>query len=97
MEKQIEYLTDLICADCAEYDDCEWGHGKCECVRREARMIVESGFRMERESVWVYDEDSDCVICNMCGEKAPIDQDTSKAIKSKFCPNCGARMFREVN
>lgn len=45
LEKEIKELAELICIDCTEYGDCEWGKGRCECVLREARMIINAGYR----------------------------------------------------
>lgn len=59
---------------------------------RIARNLINSGFIMQIESSWVYDEYKDCFVCCACGEStARISEDSGLA---SFCPNCGAKMFR---
>lgn len=49
-----------------------------ECI---ADSVLAAGYRKQSEGVWVGVWDYECSVCNEYHD-----------IKTKFCPNCGARM-----
>lgn len=60
---------------------------------RIARNLISSGFIMQIESSWVYDELKDCLVCCACGESTTRISESNEL--APFCSNCGAKMFRD--
>lgn len=89
MRNQIEELAELICINCPEFDDCEWGLGKCEYVRREARILYNEGYRKVMQSKWIYysDEKTSGWLCDNCKKYSTG--------KKPYCSFCGAKMNLE--
>lgn len=54
-----------------------------------AQKMFAKGYRKQSDGEWGFDGMS--WTCSECGEYAPIDKH-KQTVKSKFCPNCGARM-----
>ena len=99
METLVTELAELICTGCAEYDDCEWGRGKCGAVRDEARMILNAGYRKVEEAKWTKDpaqvrDDGEIYdyCCSKCGFGAIADSYGNCTVFTKYCHGCGAVM-----
>ena len=46
---------------------------------------------------WTMDDMSGLVYCSVCNSDAPLEVMLGKQFKSKYCPNCGARMDKDDN
>lgn len=46
----------------------------------------------QSEGEWISNCQTDEFICSLCGAIAPVDCLKEEFYKSKFCPNCGAKM-----
>ena len=54
-------------------------------------LVVNKGYRKQKEGEWKYNEDCDCFVCSVCGNSA-LNNYRGLSVNSNFCPNCGAHM-----
>jgi hypothetical protein len=101
-KKQIDYMARMLCPDYPE------GCGHCRLsdpeseysctIEEDCKNLVESGFRMERYSCWVFDEYEECMVCNSCiGKALPDPNAPDKVMLTDYCPHCGAKMNTNFN
>lgn len=92
-EKQIEEITKITCPayhrnkekKCAGIQECDM---KCLHYLR-CESLYNEGYRKQVEGEWIWTEkgEADCEkywVCSACKEH--------DFVKTKYCPNCGARM-----
>ena len=98
-EKQIEEMADIVCNSCVIND----GHcgfinksKRCPTVLGDAEVLYNAGYRKQSEGEWIA---RDCITkskrgrtihyftakCSVCGKG-------NGRHKTRFCPNCGAKM-----
>jgi hypothetical protein len=93
-DNQIKELAELICTGCAEYDECEWQHGRCECVLREAHMLHNAGYRKPPTGTWLRNltiYGNSFWRCSLCGHTEELPEGIDPTIQLPFC-TCGAKM-----
>lgn len=58
-----------------------------------ATKLINEGYFLERVASWVFDEYTDCMVCNACYEKALANPEAPDEIMlTSYCPHCGAKM-----
>ena len=95
-EKQIE---EMACKNCIHYEVCMYVNAQAvEYARAENCKLFKNnaGYRKQSEGVWTLALGTygKCM-CSNCKSEAPIkraDDRSLEYIKTKFCPNCGAKM-----
>lgn len=88
-EKQIEELAE----DIYEFGELRYGEIWCgDDCEKVAKLLYAKGYRRQSEGEWISNCQTDEFICSLCGAIAPVDCLKEEFYKSKFCPNCGAKM-----
>jgi ribosomal protein S27AE len=97
-DKQIEEMWNIIITDCnEECVGCEFENDDWCFTHRAINNLYNAGYRKQSEGEWISD-DKNNKTCSICG-KEPLYTaggtsfaTTFYRVKSKFCPNCGAKM-----
>ena len=94
-EKQIEEMAKWLCADCSKDVPCSLVPigAMCKTVWKRSEALYNAGYRKQSEGTW---EKSDIpgekYVCSECGGACWYYDYQGDVAKSKFCPNCGAKM-----
>ena len=105
-EKQIEEMAQIIrnrlphigkaCVEgeCIKGDKNSVYETPCWCVYKEiAEMLYNAGYRKQSAGEWVNsDIPQEKYVCSACGGACWYYDFKGDVAKSRFCPNCGARM-----
>lgn len=93
-EKEIEELTCDMCDSCREAvtrEDCP--NHCCDDVRQHAEALYARGWRRQSEGEWLTsDIPQEKYVCSICGGACWYYDCQGEVARSRYCPNCGARM-----
>ena len=97
MNKQIEELAKLLCIVM------EGDRGYCSLIgcppcllKRKAQRLYNAGYRKQSEGEWIQsDIPQEKYVCSVCGGACWYYDYQGEVAKSRFCPNCGAKMRKE--
>lgn len=94
-EKQIDEMAKFICnfPQCINYNSI----GECkptECqIADKAEQLYNAGYRKQREGEWLpSDIPQEKYVCSVCGGACWYYDYQGYVAKSRYCPNCGAKM-----
>lgn len=98
-EKQIEEMAMVICTDCVVGQTrCKFYTKPCDVVRQECEVLYNAGYRKQSAGEWLQsDIPQEKYVCSVCGGACWYYDYQGEVAKSRFCPNCGARMRGENN
>lgn len=96
-EEQIKELAKLLCivmkGDC---DACYFDDRPSCPPKRKAERLYNAGYRKQSEGEWVQsDIPQEKYVCSVCGGACWYYDYQGEVAKSRFCPNCGAKMRKE--
>ena len=97
-QRQIEEMAvELSEGGCADCRDCSY-EDRFNCkLLYDASILYNAGYRKQSVGEWV-ENDYGQTVCSHCDETAEVDawelelRDKVRYSKTKYCPNCGARM-----
>lgn len=106
--KKIEEIAKILNECCNEYDEqgnhirnkcyeCEeWSddnHCCCSYNRKEAEALYNAGYRKQSEGEWIASNiPQEKYVCSVCGGACWYYDCQGEVAKSRYCPNCGAKM-----
>ena len=88
-DKQIEEMAMVVCSKCVVSKRCRFYKKPCSAIKAECEALYNAGYRKQSEGEWIWTENGNADyekywVCSNCKEH--------DFVKSKFCPNCGAKM-----
>jgi hypothetical protein len=90
-EKQIEEITKILESNCEgiPYTVCQ----ENSCSSCKAKQIIGVGYRKQSVGEWKKSEiPGEEYVCSVCGGACWYYDVEGYVAKSRFCPNCGAKM-----
>ena len=99
-EKQIEKMAKDLCdstmCDLETFNDCRMPQGNCSRCQRVAKDLYNAGYRKQSKGEWVTsDIPQEKYVCSVCGGACWYYDYQGDVAKSRYCPNCGAKMRQE--
>lgn len=96
-KEQIKEIAHILASDCGDCKKCAHFHKEVDgidsCYYRYAEMVYNAVCRKQSEGEWVKsDIPQEKYVCSACGGACWYYDFKGDVAKSRFCPNCGARM-----
>lgn len=88
-----------ICGNCKDYELCDGNIAFCP--NASARRAINNAPTVETETTdvqevkhgrWILDKEGTELVCSVCGGFAPLNYFKYHRVRSKYCPDCGARI-----
>lgn len=90
--KQIEEMAHIFCGMKNGCDHCMFRKTTCQ-EYADATDCYNAGYRKQKEGEWVTsDIPQEKYVCSVCGGACWYYDYQGDVAKSRYCPNCGARM-----
>jgi rubrerythrin len=87
MKEQIEEMTKVL-KGMDRFDEAKFGF-----YESYAQSIYNAGYRKQKEGEWITsDIPQEKYVCSVCGGACWYYDYQGYVAKSKYCPNCGAKM-----